>query len=414
MHPIHRALLTLLLAPLPALAQTYTPKTIHVDAPPSVDIAAALRTAALPTGVPLTKQQIEAALQRVADTGLFSHIAYTVDSTALVLKLTPSASTELQPVHFANFVWWQPGQLEPLLEAAVPGYHGQLPLTGTLTDQVKAALIDLLHAKAIDAMVDAHQSGSSTNVVILSITNPSILIGDLHLQNALPALQPQLTALQHRLLDQDFDTDETTRSVQESVNDLYEDAGYLAVATTAPTYSAPRKDLLNYAVDLTATVTPGDLYHVTALTLRAQPPVAEADLQAAANIHVGDIASPAAQRLARSEMKLTYARQGFYDAQVLFTLHADNQAHTVAYVVNFAPGPVYHFGSIDTSALALDQQAAFARAFTPAPNAVANADLTAALQQALHSLRLPFKVNPEYLPDPSTHTLKIILRTPTH
>ena len=412
MRPISRALSALfLLVSLATLAQTYTPKTIRIDAPPAVDTAEALRIAALPTNAPLTKQQIETALQRLADTGLFADVAYTVDSAALVIKLTPSATNQLQPAHFGNFVWWQPSELESLLEARVPGYHGQLPLAGTLTDKVIAALVALLHTKGVDATVDAHQSGEAADAVTLSITNPSILIGDLHLENSLPVLTPQIKKIQDRLHGQDFDLAETTNTVQASVNDIYRNAGYLAVNTSAPTVSAPHKDLLTYAVDLTSTITPGDLYHLNAITLHAAPPVSEADLLKAANLKPGDAASPAAERLARGEMQNLYAAQGYLTAKVLFTPHQDDAAHTVDYAYTFVPGDLYHFASIDTSALALDQQAAFARAFTVPPGAIADTKLSAAIGQALQSLHLGYKVGIAAIPDPATHTVKLVLKT---
>ncbi len=403
-------LLPPLASPLVASAQTYTPKTIRIDAPASVDTTEALHILALPTSAPITKQQIETALQRLADTGLFSDVGYTVNSEALVIKLTPSASSQLQPVHFSNFVWWQPAELESLLEASVPGYHGKLPLAGTLTDQVKAALVSLLHAKGVDATVDAHESGFAADSVTLSIVSPSIVIGNLELQNALPALLPQLKKVQDRLHGQDFDIAEATKSVQDSVNDIYHDAGYLAVDTSAPTTSAPRKDMLTYAVDLSSTITPGEVYHVTSISIHAEPPVSEADLAKAANINPGDVASPAAQRLAAGEMQLVYQNQGYFAAKALIAVHEDNQAHTIEYTCTFVPGQIYHFASIDTSALPADQQAAFARAFTIAPGAIANNDLTAAVSRALRSGPNPTPVAITLQPDNKTHTVKIILK----
>ena len=260
-------------------------------------------------------------------------------------------------------------------------------------------------------MVDAHQNANSPDIVTLSITNPGILIGDVHLQNPIPALQPQLTRVQQRLHGQDFDRDVTTKTVQDSVNDVFMNAGYLAVDTSAPTISAPHPDMLNFAVDLTSTITPGDIYHITNITIHAQPPLSESDLQTAANIHPGDPASPAAQELARAEMQKAYADQGFLEAKALFTLHADNQAHTVTYVANFEPGPVYHFTSIDASALPYDQQAAFAHAFKVAPGALADGHLRNAIQQVIQSLHLGYPVALADVPDPATHTVVIALRT---
>jgi hypothetical protein len=37
-------------------------------------------------------------------------------------------------VRFANFVWWQPAELEKLVEARVPLFHGELPINGSLMD----------------------------------------------------------------------------------------------------------------------------------------------------------------------------------------------------------------------------------------------------------------------------------------
>jgi outer membrane protein assembly factor BamA len=420
MRPISRALSALLLlAPLATLAQTYTPKSIRIDAPAAVDTAEALRIAALPTNSPLTKQQIETALQHLADTGLFADVGYTVDAAALVIKLTPSASSQLLPARFGNLVWWRPAELESLLEARVPAFHGQLPLAGTLTDQVKAALVSLPHEKGVDATVNSMETadhpGGPITVTTLSIGSPSILIGDLQLHNALPALQPQLKKVQDRLHGQDFDAAETTKAVQDSVNDIYRNAGYLVVNTSAPTISAPRKDLLNYAVDLTSTITPGDLYHLSKITIDAQPPVSEADLLKAANLHPGDIASPATQRFARAEMQNLYAAQGYLGAQAVFTSRQDNAAHTVDYAYTFIPGDLYHFAFLDSSALPPEQQSAFARAFHPAPGAVTDAHFNAALAAAIQSLPHPNQIAYAVLTDSKTHSVIIVIKLrPAH
>jgi outer membrane protein assembly factor BamA len=405
-----RALTTLLLlTSLAAHAQTYTPKTIRIDAPPGTDTAEPLKIAALPSGVPLTKQQIEEALQRIVDTGLFSDVGYTVNSDALTIKLTPSASSQLQPVHFANFVWWRPAELETLVESAVPAYHGKLPLAGTLTNQVIAALVSLLHTKGVDATIEALQSGGSGDIT-LTITHPSILIGDVQLQPTLPALQPQLKALQQRLRGQDFDIAEITKTIQDSVGDIYQNAGYLTVDTTAPTTSAPHKDLLAYAVDIASTITPGPIYHVTNFYIHAQPPVSEADLAKASMIKPGDVASPAAQRLARGEMQKLYADQGYLDAKVAFTVHDDFEGHTVEYAVNFSLGDIYHYATVDASALTPAQQSTFASAFTIAPGAVANTDLRTSVLLALRPLNAAGRIVYAFIPDHTTRTVKIVVK----
>ena len=218
------------------LAQTYSPKTIRIDAPPGTDTAEPLRIAALPANSPLTKQQIEEALGRLADTGLFSDINYTVNDTALVIKLTPAASSQSLPVHYGNFVWWQPGELEPLVEARLPIFKGRLPAAGTLTDQVEAVLVDLLHQKSIDAKVTATllQGGPSGIAATgLTLSRPQVVIGEIHLQNGISALDAQTSKFADGLRGEDFDTGETYSSIHLSVTDIYQNGGYLDTLAAA-------------------------------------------------------------------------------------------------------------------------------------------------------------------------------------
>ena len=144
------ALLAALSPALPVVAQTYTPKTIRIEGATGMDTDQLLGIANLKPGT-LSKEQIEAALQRLGDTGMFTDLSYTVSSEALVFKVTAPATSRSLPVRYANFVWWRPEELEKLVEARVPIFQGKLPFSGTLTEQVEAALTALLGEKGIDA-----------------------------------------------------------------------------------------------------------------------------------------------------------------------------------------------------------------------------------------------------------------------
>ena len=402
--------------PLQVPAQTYAPKQIRIDAPPGADTAELTRIAALKSGAPLTKEQIEAALQRLGDTGVFADISYTVDSDALVIKLTGSAATQSLPVRYANFVWWQPPDLEKLVEARVPLFQGKLPFRGTLTDQVEAALTQLLHDKGIDAQVTAVQAGSlgqQANAVALMISQPEVVVGDLQLRDTLPALDPQLETLKHRLHGEDFNIAETSDAIQESVADIYRNAGYLDISSSAPTYSAPRKDLAAYAVDLASTVNSGSLYRVRALATPASPPLSPGEIQKAAEIKAGDPASALALRVAQGEVQKAYTDRGYLDAKTTINVAKNSAEHSVAYSVTTSPGEVYHFASIDTSALSAAQQATFARLFQGAPGAVPDRDFHVALFRAILALHAPRQPKLQEIKDPSNHTLTIALQPAT-
>src|SRR6185437_2387230 len=80
--------------PCPLSAQTYNPKAIRfvaTDPSQHLDTAELLRISGLQQGVPLSKDDIDAALQKLGGSGAFADLSYTVTDAALTIKLTPSA-----------------------------------------------------------------------------------------------------------------------------------------------------------------------------------------------------------------------------------------------------------------------------------------------------------------------------------
>jgi outer membrane protein assembly factor BamA len=213
-----------------------------------------------------------------------------------------------------------------------------------------------------------------------------------------------------RLHGQEFDLAESTRALQESVNDIYRDAGYLDVSTTAPTYSTPHKDLNDYAVNLTASIQSGDIYRISSIKLPTVLSISPSDLDHAANLQVGSPASAAALRLATAELAKTCTDAGYLDATAKVETSKDIPAHTIAYAFTITPGEVYHFASVDTSALTPQQQQSIAHNFYPAPNAIFNQQLTSALANALAQLRLSHM--PSFLRRtyPANHTVVVVLK----
>jgi outer membrane protein assembly factor BamA len=382
------------LASIPAFAQTYTPKQIRMEGSPATDSAELLRIAKLTPGTAISVPEIEAALQRLGDTGMFSDIRYSVDSTALVFKLTPIASSQSLPARYANFVWWQPSELEHLVEARVPGFHGALPSTGNLTGQVEAALVSLLHEKDIDATVTALASSDVPNgpptSTALTITQPHIVLGDIHLSGSLSALKNELDEREHTLSGQDLDIAETSVSLREYLSQVFQNAGYLDIAIAPPTYSAPRKaegknDAL-LLVDATTTVHPGDLYRIARVDLSPTPPIPSSDISQAANLKVGAPASASGLSLARAEITKACTDRGYLDAAASVQSEKNNTAHTMAYTFSITLGEIYHLASIDTSSLTPTQQQNVLRSVHVTPGTVVDKNL---IDSIIRSLRDP-------------------------
>jgi outer membrane protein assembly factor BamA len=424
MHRAARHLVLILLAlacVLPCIsrrlaAQTYKPKTIvfqSTDASQHIDSAELLRISGLQQGVPLTKSDIQGALQKLGDTGIFSNLSYTVNDAALTIRLTPAGGGQALPVRFANFVWWPPDDLLKILEARIPLFTGTLPLQSNQTGEVEDALVALLSGKGIpDARITAMLStrGGTVDGVILSITSPEILVGQTHFTGSLPAVDPKLNTLNREIVDRDFDLQDYIDTIRNSVQEIFADAGYLDIANDPPVFSPPRKTLGRYAVDAEVALHPGALYRVGTIAIHPEPPVSEAELRAALLLKYGDPASASDLRVAGSTLARVYSDRAFLDAKASATVDKIPSNHTVNYSFTFSPGTQYRLAAVDASALPADLQQEFAGLWHVAPGALMDKSVLETLRQTAKQLHTRYGIFVGAKRDPLAHTIVLVLQ----
>lgn len=400
-------------------AQTYNPKSIRfVSTDPSqhLDSAELLRISGLQPGAPLTKDDIEAALQKLGDSGAFADLSYNVNDTALTIKLTPAAAqNQALPVRFVNFVWWGYDDLVHLLEQRVPLFHGTLPLQGNQTGQVEDALVALLGEKGIpDARVTALPSSSSPgdpmNAVALSISSPEILVGEVRFDGAPPAVSEQLTTLSHALADRSFDLREINTGIHDSAEAILTDAGYLDATSDPLVFATPRKDLGGYVVDIQVPLHPGPLYHVGSIVIHPEPPLSDSDLRPVLPFKPGDPAAASEVRTAVSVLAHVYGDYGFLQARASANLDKNRPNRTVAYSFTFSPGPQYHLASVDASALPTELQQEFSSLWRVVPGALVDKGFQDNLRDTLQKLHTRMGIFVAAKRDTEAHTVVIVLQ----
>ncbi len=383
-----------------------------------------MRLIDLPSGAPITKDDIDAALARLGNSGLFTEIRYTVNQDALTIIVKTAPGSQALPVRFANFVWWKPEELEPLVEARVPLFKGKLPLTGDLTDQVEAALVSLLADKGIlNAQVSAHLSalgnagGASDhniNGVVISIDQPQITLHNLDLNGVAPeAATHHDHSPSTRLKSDDFDLLLTSKAIVDTTVDVHRNAGYLDATVKQPFFSEPFKETVGYAVDASATVYPGARYHVAAIRIEGAPPALLDQLTHAIAINAGDPAGAMALRVGQGSAARFFINRGMLDATASVATSTDTTAHTVTYRFDVNPGPLYRFVALDISALSPVQRKVFLLRFAITPGAVADQTVTQAITASLLSAGAGGAIIHEKK-NRTTHAVTYIVQPQTH
>src|ERR1700738_46476 len=131
-------------APGPATA---TLKAIRVEGIQHLSESQVVLLSGLTTGSAAGKSDLQAAANRLLQTGLFANVNYSFqernDGLYLTFKL---AETPHVPAYFDNLPWFNDSELTEAIRKVLPFYDGTLPEAGAAVDQASAAVSELLAA----------------------------------------------------------------------------------------------------------------------------------------------------------------------------------------------------------------------------------------------------------------------------
>src|SRR5580704_8676427 len=155
--------LSFLLIPAPvmaALAQTAdnptaTLKAIHADGVKHLSADQVIALARLSIGSAVGKQDLQAAADRLVQTGLFSNVNYAFQSKEDGLHLTfQLVEAPRIPAYFDNIPWFSDGELADTIRKVLPFYDGTVPEGGATVDQVASILTDLMASRGMNTKVE--------------------------------------------------------------------------------------------------------------------------------------------------------------------------------------------------------------------------------------------------------------------
>jgi outer membrane protein insertion porin family len=343
-----RPVLAILLALLASIAaaQTFQPAKIVFTGAPALGQTELLVASGLTPSKPLTPDQVQAATQKLADTGLFTDVRYRSDGQILTFTLSPSSS--LLPARFVNFPWWTDAALNAELAARVPLYHGSVPLSGTLEEQVSHALEALLAERHITASIEAAPASdpgsSELRAIAYHLTQPSVAIGPLSFTGDTAGWTPDLESVAKASAGKEYAEGDSATVLSNTVVHVYRAKGYAEAKVLAATPGAPVEENGKILVPFTVSIAAGEQYRLGRFSLVGSTLVDQAELNKAAPLKSGDLAEEAKLRASLLLVTEPYAAKGYIDAKVDATpvFHADT--HLVDYDIRVSPGEPYHMG----------------------------------------------------------------------
>lgn len=338
----------LLLAGTLAAAQSIVPRTIVFEGAPQFPQADLLKLSGLAPGTKLTQPEIEAAMNRLADSGLFTGVNFKTSNDTLTFTLEPSAHAQTQRVAYTNFVWYTPEQLNAEVHTRVPLFTGNVPADGNVAEAVKVALVAILkEEQGLTATVEAQAvSGGRLDY---TITTPRVVVGELHIQNVDFDSDPGLANVRNGIGNSEFIDGITQKSVTGNLASALEELGYLDQSIGPITLANPRLsgDRRRVIVNLNGTATPGPLYKVATITFpKPIGNVTTTDFRSDFAVKPGGPPAPSLVANTTAGVRHAYERHGYLNAAVSVETRKNTADHTVSYTWSVAPDQLYRMRAL--------------------------------------------------------------------
>ncbi len=350
-------------------AQQYTIRKIVFEGTTPYPQASLEAASGLKPGDTISKTDLQAASQRLIDTGAFDDLQSTLDgplkSVSVVFKIKPADPSHLLTVGFVNFVWYRHEEIAAEVQKRVPLFNGTVPEAGNLQDAVSTALQQMLAEKGITGKVEeepvAPSSGQPLRLAEYRVVSPSVRIHAVTLSGVTPPFAAATDKTIGSLTGSSYDEGLTRHSISNLLLAAYKDAGYLASSLSSLSRTIVRSTPSQTEVDVAATVDAGEVYRVSAIDWAGSQLMSAAEFAASSKIHPGDIASQKALVESLAHLEAAYRRKGYMDVVVTAEPKLDAAKHQAAFAVTAIPGSQYTVHTVSPGSLTEAQKKDFER-----------------------------------------------------
>jgi outer membrane protein assembly factor BamA len=355
-----------LLTPL-ASAQTHTKSTssrteghklasVNVVGSDRYTPAEVMAAVGLRIGNVASEDDFNRATRDLASTGLFTDVAYTYsyDAVGTHLEMKLADNTRLVPTHFQNIVWFADEQLQSELRQRVPLFHGQVPLSGNLADQVSDAIQAMLLESKYPGHVDYTRvgpEGGPVDSVNFAVDNVTLRVQKLTITGAQPedlaALQAKLAKLENR----EYTRSAVTTFADKELLPYYLSRGYLKASFGPPQPRVAQQVEDDTMLEVTLPLAQGRVYQLGGVQWSGNKSVPTEQLQNLFHLPLNQPANGVQLDSALREAEQLYGAQGYVKTTVKPAPQFDEAKGTVTYDLQVHEGDLYKMGELEIRGL---------------------------------------------------------------
>jgi len=336
---------SLLSAAIPTHEQTFTPQSIHFIGAPDYSDEALANAAGLAVGTKYTADELKHQAQQLMDIGIFDKVSYKFDGAKL--NYTVQMSPEAYPIQVSSLPLEVGTDVDALLRAKIPLYHGTLPPQGLLVEAVRRTLEEMLagegvHAQVATGLIEDPATHDTAAIKFILASQPARL-GTLTLEGVSDSLKPQLD-LNAKLSGLTFDSERSSAEIEKSVVDAYAVHGFAAAEVHAVRYGFPVTEEGVVRVPFKVTVKQGRSYRLGTVTLAPDIHLDPAEVDKLMSTRTNFMPENLFLESLVAQVETRLKGQGYLNCHVALEPKLDEEAGVANYLIEANLGATEHSG----------------------------------------------------------------------
>jgi outer membrane protein assembly factor BamA len=383
-----------------------------------------MATSGLEIGQDVDPAILDAAAQKLMDSGLFKKLAYRVRGVGdqAIVTFTVEEAVRRLPVFFDNFAWFTDEEIYVAVRRDVTFFDGTVPEDGDTSEKIAAALRRLLNEKKVAGQVVfmpiSDESGKQQ--LLFSVKGASLSVCSLHFPGAAAIPEDQLVKGAHDLLRTEYSRKDTGLFALHTLLPLYRHLGYWRAqfASAVPSVMTEATDGCKEGVSLTIPVDEGLQYSWDKAEWTGNQVLSADQLTASLGLKTGDVADDRNIDKALRVVHREYAKKGYMAVRLNESVTFDDTNQRVTYRFTVSEGAQYRMGDLAIAGLSDEDSRRVKELWRLAPGSVFDQSyvdefVTRAARDFLdkHPVfsGVPLKIGVETKPDPGKQTVDVII-----
>jgi outer membrane protein assembly factor BamA len=359
--------------PPPATATLHETRTEGLK---TLSEAQVIALSQLEKGSQVGKPELQAAADRLLQTGMFAKVNYSFQTRGDGLTVTFQLEEAPRvPIYYDNLPWFSDGELADAIRKKIPYFDGTLPEAGAAVDQVSDALKELLASRQLNVTVEHELLANPLaegNVQAFRVDGGAFYIASVEFGDPAVAashvVQQQLSEVQGK----PFSRMTIDLFLSEQLRPLYLQQGFLRVKLGPPEVRLtgnPNQKLPDQ-IPVFVPVSTGAVYHWKEAQWSGNSVLSSITLANEIGLKRGDVANGLQIESGWDRAREEYGHRGYLDARIDPVASYDDQAHTVSYAVSVTEGVQYHYNTMVLTGLSVAGEARLRQLWPTAPSAI--------------------------------------------